>query len=131
MTVEGIRTAITARLVSSWATATDICWPNLPFREKNRPWIRPIIRFGDSVIGELGEDGIGLRYGVLMISVFVPASSGTKEAGQFADRLEAAFRRKDVEGVMFKEPSTEMVGLDDNGYYHAMVKINFEAWIGE
>lgn len=131
MTSEAIRLAIMNAISSSWATATDVAWPNQPYHEHSEAYIAPVIKFGNSAIGELGADGIGIRYGLLMISIFVLPGTGTKTASGYADRIEAIFRREEIGGVIFDEPSSDYIGQEDNGYYHVMVKVNFETWIGE
>ena len=130
MTLEEIRNEIMNKFSSSWATATEICWPNQKFNEPNAIWIRPTIKMGETFVGEIGQ-GVGLRTGVLMIQIFDLANNGTKNALQYAARLETLFRRVDLNGVMFKESSSDILGLDDNGYYNVLVSIGFEAWIGE
>ena len=131
MTLEEIRSAIMNELTSSWATATPICWPNQMFREPNDIWIKPTIRMGETFYGEIGESGVGLRTGVLMIQIFDLANNGTKNSLDYAARLETLFRRQDLEGVMFRESSTDIIGLDENGYWNTLISIPFETWIGE
>ena len=130
MTAEEIRSEIMNVFSSSWATATAVAWSNQKFNEPNAPWIRPTIKFGETVYGEIGQ-GVGLRQGVLMIQVFDLANNGTKNSLEYASRLELLFRRKDLDGVMFKESTTDLVGLDENGYWNTLVSVAFEAWIGE
>jgi hypothetical protein len=131
MTLEEIRSAIMATLSSNWATATPICYPNQPFIAPKSSWIRPTIKMSDTIVGELGEDGIGMRIGLLMISIFGLAGTGTKELFDFASRLEAIFRRKEISGIVFNEPNTDIPGVDDNGYFHALVSVDFTTWVGE
>ncbi|MFA6946482.1 MAG: hypothetical protein WC220_11335, partial [Pedobacter sp.] len=64
MTLEQIREEIMNKFSTSWATATDICWPNQSFKEPNDTWIRPIIKMAETVYGEIGQ-GVGLRNGIL------------------------------------------------------------------
>jgi hypothetical protein len=132
MLVEEIRSAIMASLVASWATCTVIDLPNFPFSAPvASAWIRPRIKLGKSFVGEIGDDGIGLRTGVIMISVFVPPGGGLKTANGYADRLEKLFKRADIGGARFDEPSTEDLGIDEeNGFYHLMVSCDLNAWTG-
>ena len=132
MTLEEIRSATMASICSTWATKTMIDMPNQPFTAPtNAAWIRPVLKFGNTFMGEIGDaDGIGLRTGVLMISIFVPPGTGIKVANGYANTLEKLFRRKDIGDVMFKEPNTDYVGIDDgNGFYHLLMSCDFEAWI--
>ncbi|MDD5053674.1 MAG: phage tail terminator-like protein [Sulfuricurvum sp.] len=132
MTLEEIRSAIMNELSSSWATATAVAWPNQKFNEPNDIWIRPTVRMGETVYGEIGEDGVGLRSGVLMIQVFDLANNGIKTSLDYAARLETLFRRQDLSGVLFGESSTDVIGLDsENGYWQTLVSVSFTTWIGE
>jgi hypothetical protein len=130
MTSEEIRIAISGTLSASWATASDIAWPNHSFDPPRGPWIRPVVKMGDTYIGELG-DGIGVRTGVLMISVYDVPNHGEITARTLADRLETMFRRADLSGVHFDEPSTDTLGIDESNYFALVVKIPFTTWIGE
>lgn len=131
MTLEDIRSAIMATLSSNWSTATAIEYPNQPFERPQATWIRPTIKMGDTIVGELGTDGIGMRIGLLMISIFGLVGTGTKGFLDFASRLEAIFRRKEISGIIFDEPNTDIPGVDDNGYYHVLVSVSFSTWVGE
>lgn len=134
MTPDEIRSAIMATISSTWATKTLIDYPNQTFMAPSAlPWIRPRIKMGSSYVGELGDkQGIGVRTGVLMISIFVPPGTGTKTANQYANTLETLFRRADINCVRFDEPTTDYIGVDEaNGFAHTLVSINFNTWIGE
>jgi hypothetical protein len=132
MTPESIRSAIMATLSSSWATCTPICYPNQAFTAPQSAWIRPTIKMGDTIVGELGTDGIGMRTGILFLSIFGLAGEGTKILLGYADRLEKIFRRgADISGIIFNEPSTDMVGLDGAGYFQVIVNVDFFTWVGE
>lgn len=133
MTLEEIRSAIMATLSSNWKTTTVVDYPNQPFTApSNAAWIRPTIKFGNSFVGELGDDGVGLRTGILMLSIFVPPGTGIKTANGYAHNLETIFRRADLDGVRFDEPYTDYVGIDDQtGFYHLLTTCPFNTWIGE
>lgn len=131
MTPDDIRSAIMTTIYSNCSTMCTICWPNVAFVAPQAPWIRPIIKMGETIIGELGETGIGMRVGLLMISVFGLAGTGTKTILGYAARLEAIFRKKEISGIVFNEPNTDIPGLDDSGYYHVLVSVDFTTWVGE
>lgn len=136
MTFEGIRSAIMATISSTWGTKTLIDFPNQPFQQPAKSaWIRPRIKMGDSFIGEIGDNNsgaVGIRVGVLMISIFVPPGTGMKVAGGYANTLETLFRRADIGGVRFQEPSTTDEGIDpDNGFFHLVMSCDLETWVGE
>jgi len=101
MTPDEIRSAIMSSIAASWATATEICYPNQHFVAPQASWIRPTIKMSETVVGELGDDGIGMRSGLLMISIFGLAGQGTKTLMGYASRLESLFRRRDVSGYYF------------------------------
>jgi hypothetical protein len=86
---------------------------------------------GSSFVGELGEGGVGVRTGSVFCSIFDMPGNGLLASNAAADRIEKTFRKKDVGGVRFKEPSTNDHGLDPNGYNNVVVTIDFDTWIGE
>ena len=134
MSPDEIRSSIMATIASTWATKTLIDWPNQTFTAPSAaPWIRPRIKMGNSYVGELGDaGGIGVRVGVLMISIFVPPGTGIKTSNVYANTLETLFRRAEINGVRFDEPNTDYIGVDEeNGFAHTMVSIDFNTWIGE
>ena len=132
MTLASIHSAIMATLCASWATATSIDLPNHPFTiPKNRAWIRPRVKMGQSFIGEIGDSGIGLRTGVLMISIYLPPGSGTILGTGYASRLEAIFRRKTISGITFEEPASDEVGEVENGNYQLITSCDFQTFVGE
>jgi hypothetical protein len=131
LTIEEIRENIMAILCSTWATKTVIDMPNQAFQAPaNAAWIRPRLKMGDSEVGELGT-GVGLRTGVLMVSIFLPPGTGIKTGLGYANTLETLFRRADIGGVWFDEPSTDIVGLEDSGFYHLMMSCDLHSWVGE
>ena len=130
MTPDSIRSAIAVHINASWSS-TYIVFPNREYNPSGAAWIRPVVKMGDTIEGEKGTDGLGLRSGVLMNSIFVPGNSGDKTALGYASTFELLFRRRNIGGIMFGEPNTREVGMDEFGYYHVMVAIPFYAWIGE
>jgi hypothetical protein len=132
MTIDEIRQEIMGELASSWATATPIAWPNHSFTAPASSWIRPVIKMGSSYVMELGDDGIGQRNGMVMISTFTLPETGLVLANYYANRLEGIFRRADINGVVFEEPASTDLGIDaTKNYNHVMTTINFFTWIGE
>lgn len=135
MTPDGIQTALNVELKSSWATATEVSWPNHDFNvPENDIWIRPFLKMTDTEFGESGTDGVGLRHGVFFITLFLPQNTGTKNGNLLAERLESIFRRAEIDGVILDEVTTTSVGIDpvhDNGFYEILVSVPIHAWIGE
>ncbi|MFA7099955.1 MAG: phage tail terminator-like protein [Eubacteriales bacterium] len=132
MTPDAIDTALISTLNSSWATATEIAWPNHNFKvPENLPWIRPVIVMSETEFGELGDEGVSLRHGMFFITIFLPQNIGTKVGKTLANRLEQIYRRKELSGVITDEVTTTSVGIDDDGFYEILVSIPIHAWIGE
>ncbi len=132
MDTEQLRQDIFDSLNATWGTATVISWPNKDFEPPLRDvWIRPGIFIPVTTVGEIGQGGVGLRDGILFISVFVPQGDGQRVGNLYADRLEAAFRRADIGDIWFDEPNATPHGVDPNGYFHISVTIPFHCWIGE
>jgi hypothetical protein len=131
MTKDEINTAILGAFTASWATATPIEMPNHQFNPPQGSWVRPTIKMGSSSIGELGSQGVGIRTGVVMVSIFTLKGLGSKPGSLLADRAEKIFRRKDISGISFNEPDSDDKGADDNGYWHTLMSVDFTTWIGE
>ena len=129
---DDLRSKIFSALQASWGTATLIAWPNQPFEPvKTSAWIRPVIRVANTQVGELGDDGIGLRDGLLLVSIFAPPGTGSKTALTLAERIESYFRRADIDDIWFDEITSDPQGNDPNGFYHVLVTAPFHSWVGE
>ncbi len=130
MTLASASANIFNKLQSSWGTITLVSWPNHPFvAPDDVSWIRPVIKVPITSVAELGTNGLGLRDGLLMISIFTPKESGSIAANILADRLEAIFRRVDVGEIWFDEPNSNPIGNDPNGYYHVLMTVDFHMWV--
>ncbi len=130
--LETIRSDIFSALAASWGTASLIALPNHDFKpSETSSWIRPVIKIAQTNVEELGDNGVGLRDGLLMISVFSPSGGGMKPAIALADRLETFFRRRQINNIWFDEVNSDPQGNDPNGYYHIMVMVPFHSWVGE
>lgn len=133
MTPVQIRDAIYNIFNSSWSH-TSIAWPNKVFNPENATngyWLRFDLRFGDSFVGELNEDGIGERIGILYVDLFCDQNKGTKQIYTYAGYVEDLFAKKDISNVFFGEASTNDLGIDVVGKYHLQVKIPFWTFIRE
>lgn len=136
MTPVQIRHTCLSAINASW-TETPIAWPNREFDPAvdatDNEWIRPTIKMGDTFEGEKGEDGVGLRTGVLFLDVFVSKGQGNKSALTHAIKLERLFRKKNLDDIIFDEASTNDIGVydADSPYYQVQVKVPFWAWVGE
>ena len=143
MTPSEIRETCISAIYASW-TETPVAWPNRDFdpavAATNDEWLRPIIKMGDTFEGEKGEDGVGLRTGVLFVDIFVGKGKGNKNALAYAAKIERLFRKKNLDNVIFDEASTNDIGvysasggqtIGDSPYYQVQVKVPFWAWVGE
>lgn len=139
MTLVEIRDAIMTRINSSLATinsgwsSTDVAWPNRDFDPTGKSsYLRPTVRMGDTFLGEKGQNGIGIRFGVLYLDIFVSNNDGVRSGLGYGDGAETVFRRKDVEGIYTGEPSTAEVGPDPSTvFYHIQTMVPFHTWVGE
>ena len=131
MTPATMTSIILGAIAASWGTTTPICYPNRHFIAPQSAWIRPIVKMGETIVGELGVGGIGMRQGLLMISIFGLLGEGYQILLGYAETFENMFRRRELSGIVFNEPSTDILGTDEDGYYHVLVSIDFTTWIGE
>jgi len=133
MTPTEIRETCISAISASW-TETPVAWPNKGFDPSDdNDWIRPTIKMGDTFEGEKGEDGVGIRTGVLFVDIFVPKGTGNKAALDYSIKIERLFRKKNLDNIIFDEPSTNDIGVygTDSPYYQVQVKTPFWAWVGE
>jgi len=124
MTPAAIRDAIVGQLYNNYSR-TPVAWPNRKFDpETEAPdghWIRLNILMGGSVIGELGTEGLGFRYGVVKIQCFGPKGEDGRSVWVTAGTLEAIYRREVLSDcIILDEPSTNEVGTDDKWYQLAV-----------
>ncbi len=126
-------TAIMKFIQISLATASvAIAWPNQGFQmPDNSIWIRPTIKIPSTEVAELGNDGMGLRNGLLMIQIFDKMNKGTKNINMLADRLEGLFRRCEIGDIWFDEPTSNPIGNDPNGYFGVLMSVDFHYWVNE
>jgi len=128
-----VRDAIIGRIHANY-TNTPVSWPNRTFDpDKDATgghWVKPHILMAPSTIGELAENGVGFRDGVLKIQVFGPKGKESRVAWANAGTLEALFRRQVISRIVFDEPSTTEIGNDGN-HYQLAVDIPFTAFVNE
>jgi len=127
---EQIRKVIMGLINENWSY-TPIEFENQSLQgDLTDGWIRINLIWGDSEVGELGENGVGLGLGILWIDIFVPLDTGIKNAFDYWKILSDLFRRKSYEGVNFNEPSPQKGGKDsDSNMYRLIFKIPFEYFI--
>lgn len=128
MTPVRIRDAIISEVSNNY-TRTPVAWPNTKFDpDRDAPnghWIRLNILMGLTELGELGENGLGLRSGVLKIQCFGPMGSESREVWVTAGTIEALYRRKVLDScLIIDEPSTNEIG-EDGKFYQLVVDAPF------
>ena len=103
MTPVEVRETCVSAIYASWSE-TPIAWPNKDFdpavSASDDEWIRPTIRMGDTIEGEKGEYGVGLRTGVLFVDIFVGKGTGNRAALNYAIKIERLFRRKTLDNII-------------------------------
>lgn len=136
MELHEIEKVVRGQLSDNFSTA-PIAWPNRHFKPSSDApdgqWVRPTVRMSETQLKELGTDGVGERYGILFLDVFVKKNSGVKVGGVLVAELEALFRRKDIDGVIFDESTSTDLGIDtkQTDYNHHQIKVPIMAFIGE
>jgi hypothetical protein len=137
MTIDEIRIAVLDTIdAASWATLGNpvkppIHRPNHPFKAPaNTLWIRPTVLMADTEEGEIGDVGVSEQVGALIVQTFAPLETGSQKSNQMAVFLGNLFRRKDISGARFGEPTIREIG-SDGGFYQVNVSIPLRAWIGE
>jgi len=136
MTPLEVRDSLITQFNASWATKTDVAWPNRPFDvDVQTEFARFSVQMGTSFEGEKTDVGIGWRIGVVYVDVFVPVEQGDRRALHLATQAEAIFRRKSFQhnsgfGIVTGEPTTIEFGVDPNvAMFHVQVNIGFNAII--
>ena len=125
--------AIQSRVVTEWADATPVKWPNVDFAQpKGTPWIAVHIQDAGAVKGAIGSGTGSLeRYaGVLICQVFAPEDTGTAIAKGLADDFAALFKDIQISSgssgtITFDLPSFREIGTVESGLYQINVNCPF------
>lgn len=128
MSFEDARKAIESRLHTNWTT-TPIKFENVPMKETADPYVAVFILEGDGEQISLGTPALRRWTGVIVLQVFVPADTGTKDAKTYADSLAALFDRAQFSTgnsgtIRCRIPSIETVG-DKHGWHQINVTVPF------
>ena len=131
MTPEEIRAALATAIDAEFSATCPISRKNYDFNSSNATaWVRADLLMADTFVGELGEEGIGIRTGAMKFSIFTKPNIGSRVAMLYATKAEALFRRACLDGVRFDEPSTND-GIVEDGWFHVVVTVNLWTWVGE
>jgi hypothetical protein len=118
---------------ANW-TSTAIAYDNVPnpadASDTSKTWVRLSVNLGKTFEGEKGDDGVGMRTGVIVVQIYTPLTQGTKNGLDLADLVEQLFRRKSINGVFCDEPYTNVASVSDNFYQHNTI-VPFWTWVGE
>lgn len=120
--------AIESRLLANWAT-TPIRFEGVPFTEPSSAYVALTVLTGEGVQISLGDVALRRWPGVIVIQIFVPELSGTRQAKTYADSLGAIFDRaqfsSDNSGVIScRTPSVETIGMLE-GWWQVNVLIPY------
>jgi len=131
MTPSAIAAAVEAYFKTGMA-AYPIAWPNVTFTAPNGSWVAYNMHLSNTEDGEIGDDGLTVRRGVLKIQVFTLPNIGTRTGLGIAGTVEGLFTRKNISGVEFENPYTTDNGITpDKVWQQHTVTCPFWAWANE
>lgn len=134
MTPEDIRQAFFTQIKDNWLT-TDVAWPNFSYDPDSEvAWIKPWVTMGSTFLGESSDQGVGIRYGILGISIYMPVDKGTRTGNEYATTLEALLSMKDLSGIITNRPTTLEIGINtisELNFYRIDVSVDFTTFSGE
>jgi len=87
------RRAIETLFGTAWGTTTPVQYDNVEFRQPTTAWARFTILDGQGQQISLGSTAYHRWAGVVVVSIFVPAQTGTATARGYADTAAEALRR--------------------------------------
>lgn len=119
---------------SPLAPITPIAWPGIPFTvpldANGEPvnHVRFFITNGDVFQISIGAPGSNVfrHVGLLTVKIFTKSGLGELPAKELADKFCAIFRNKTYAGIRFKEPSSVIMGMSDDGFYQINAFCSFE-----
>lgn len=131
MTPSAISAAAEAYFNSNFST-TSIAWPNVSFTAPNGSWVAFHCLPDETVDGEIGDNGLIIRRGVLKIQIFTLPKAGTRAGSTIAGTIEALFTKTNISGVEFENPYTTNNGItQDKVWQQHTVTCPFWAWANE
>ena len=131
MTIAEISEVVESYFFNNW-TQTPIAWENVPFNANVPAWVRFTNLPDMASAEELGEQGICIREGSIIIQVFTQAGKGSREGATLASDIEALFNLKDIGNVKFKSAYSINSGIDDTGnWFQHTVTCPYWTWVNE
>lgn len=119
-------TAILNRIMTQWAGATPISWPNVNFTPAaGQSHVRVTIRNGTSLQPYIGKHSKRRSVGVVFGEVMVPENTGDGSARGLADDFAALFRDVRVSGITFGEPSARQSTLQEKPWFRWLVEVPY------
>ena len=91
-------------------------------------WLRTTCKTGGMMGMEKGLDGYSRRSGIHMVDIFIPWPGSSLEAWKKAAEIEAAFRRKCIEGVYIEDPHSENMGVDKYNKFQVRTSVPWWCW---
>ena len=127
MSLATARRDIEKRLNDNWAL-TRVAYENVPFpiARSDESWVNCRIFEENATRRNVGNPGCHRVLGLIVLSIYVPTSTGTNEARDIADQLAALFRDKQFGGITCQEAVPRNQGeLDGSGWYQYDLSIRF------
>lgn len=125
MSIESIRENIVSHFKNNFNGSEPIEWPNRPIEKpENGLWMRFAVSGTVEDRAELGRSGYE-GTGAVIIQVFAPKGTGTKNSLVLADAVSAIFRNTVFNSITFDGVDVDLVGPSE-GWHQTNVFIPFE-----
>lgn len=123
-TIEQAEDSVSAAFAAAMAP-TPIAWDNVEFdTEGLAEWVRFSLQMNGGTNPELAGK-MFRRSGILLVQLFVPATSGKRRARQLAETVLATFEGQTIGGVKFRNVGVIDVGVDQ-AWFNSNVNAEFE-----
>lgn len=90
--------SIEKRMNANWS-GSAVKFDNVPFDYPSQKYVALHVLFGDGFQASLGDTPFFRHVGIVMLQIFVPKETGTKDVGTLADRFRTIFNHKQFEGI--------------------------------
>lgn len=134
MSLATARRDIEKRIANNWAT-TPLAFDNAPYSPHDgEPWVRCQIFEEDVRRLNIGNPGYHRVVGLIVLSIYVPVSTGTQLARTYADALAELFRDQQFNGILCREVVPATIGEvtvrgSESGWYQYDINVRFQ-WEG-
>lgn len=121
------RSTIEEQFETAWAERTPIYWDNDPRTPPvdGTAWVRLVVRPGASAQKGLGDVKLVRYAGAVMVQIFTPIGSATREAMELADALIEVFSLKQIGGLLFRSADVQVLG-EQQGWFQTNVSFSFQ-----